>query len=107
MHNPFIIFLLFVTVWIILILVAKYLGQRGSLPSTSLSRQPPAHPEMQALPASRPGTDRGACCLEVPCSDECAREHQAMRDRLAQRYDLVAAEALKVIGQSHDPADIG
>lgn len=104
MHNPFIIFLLFVTAWIILILAAKYLGKRDSLP-TYLHHQPPPAPEMRALPAGGKVAGRTACCLEVPCSDECAREHQAMRDRLAQRYDLVAAEALKVIGKARDPLD--
>jgi hypothetical protein len=100
MPKLLIYFLLFVTAWLILILVARHLGRRGSAPT----RWPPA-PDLRALPAIRPpAADRDACCLEVPCSDECAREHQAMRDRLAQRYDLVAAEALKVIGQARDPA---
>jgi hypothetical protein len=95
----FIILLLFVTLWVILILVAKHLKDRGFLaPGARL--QPPASPQTLALPVGLQPASRGACCLEIPCSDECAREHQAMRDRLSQRYDLVAAEALKVIGQS-------
>lgn len=98
-----IIFLLFVTAWVILILAARHLTQRGSL-VTGLRRPASADPGAQALPAGTHTADRGPCCLEVPCSDECARRHQEMQDRLAQRYDLVAAEALKVIGQTQDPA---
>lgn len=101
----FIYFLIFVTIWVILILVFRHLGQGGSL-ATGLRRQPRPSPGARALPAGIQA-DRGPCCLEVPCSDECARRHQEMQDRLAQRYDLVAAEALKVIGQSQDPAAMG
>jgi len=101
--KALVIFLLFVTAWVILILVSRYLNQRGSL-VTDLYRQPPAAPEVQALPAGIHPASRGACCLEVPCSDKCARSHQEMQDRLAQRYDLVAVEALRVIEQSQDPA---
>jgi hypothetical protein len=95
-----IIFLLFVTAWVILILAARHVNQRGSL-AMGLRHQPQPAPGARALPAGIQ-EDRGPCCLEVPCSDECARRHQEMQDRLAQRYDLVAAEALKVIGQTQD-----
>jgi hypothetical protein len=98
-----IIFLLFVTAWVILILGSRHMIQRGSL-ARGLRRQPPAATGARALPAGIQAANRGPCCLEVPCSDECARRHQEMQDRLAQRYDLVAAEALKVIGQTQDTA---
>lgn len=91
-----IIFLLFVTAWVILILVSRHVGQGGSL-ATGLRRPAAPAPGARALPAGIQAADRGPCCLEVPCSDECARRHQEMQDRLAQRYDLVAAEAAKVI----------
>jgi hypothetical protein len=97
----FIYLLIFVTIWVILILVFRHVGQGGSL-ATGLRRQPQPAPGARALPAGIQAADRGPCCLEVPCSDECARRHQEMQDRLAQRYDLVAAEALKVIGQTQD-----
>ena len=99
----FIYFLIFVTIWVILILLFRHVGQGGSL-TTGLRRQPRPAPGARALPAGIQA-DRGPCCLEVPCSDECARRHQEMQDRLAQRYDLVAAEAAKLVAaQMQDTA---
>jgi hypothetical protein len=90
-----VILLLFATLWVLLVLGYKYWMQRSSL-----ARDYPSAGLALALPVGQPPESRGACCLEVPCSDACARRHQEMQDRLAQRYDLVAAEALKVINQS-------
>lgn len=66
--NGLTTFLLFVTVWIAIIAVMLYMMFRAGRPRTA------------------------ACCLDVPCSAKCAREHQAARDRLTVAYDRVVKE---------------
>jgi hypothetical protein len=90
-----IIFLLFVSVWVGLIVLAWYRSRRPA----------PWSAPAGALPAGRQADRLEACCLEVPCSAKCAENQQKMRDRLEHRYDLVAAEALKVINQSQPGGD--
>jgi hypothetical protein len=65
-----VIFLLFITVWVVIICGVVYLLHRLGTPL----RQ------------------RGTCCLEVPCSTRCAQEHQVARDRLAVEYDKIVRE---------------
>jgi hypothetical protein len=96
-----IIFLLFVTAWIILALVARYIGRR-SLTAAPGQRLPQAAPETRALPAGPPAAGSAACCLQVPCSEECARQHQALRHQATARYDLVVAEMGKIIAEGAD-----
>jgi hypothetical protein len=99
-----VIFLLFLTLWIILIIGYFYLKHRGLL-AWGLPSPTRAVRGAPALPGGMQPAARGACCLEVPCSTECAQRHQEMSDRLAQRYDLVAAEAVKLVREQQLGAD--
>ena len=72
--KAFIDFLVFVTIWVVIICVFLYLTHRRTAPRVS-----------------------GKCCLEVPCSDKCAREHQRQRDLLTVRYGEVVHEIGKIV----------
>lgn len=88
----FLLFLLFVTLWVIVICGYLYLQRRGA--------------EAFAARRHQQEDPSGRCCLEVPCGDGCAREHQRQRDQLAIRYDLVAKELGKIVqaGRELEPA---
>ena len=101
-----VIFLLFVTVWVVLGLWVRYVLKRGSL-ATGLRRGQPTGQRTLALPAGIHVAGQGVCCLEVPCSDACARELQAMRDRATTRYELVVAEMGKLINSGAGQEDAG
>ena len=86
------IFLLFVTVWVIVISGFLYLARRTA-------------PDIHGG-ARRTAGDVPCCRKGVPCSAECAREAQLERDRLAVRYDQVATELGKIVtaGRELEPA---
>jgi hypothetical protein len=67
------LFLLFVTLWILIIGGFIYLVHRR-----------------------RPGVV-GACCLEIPCSESCAREHQSLRDRDSIEYHKIVRELGNIV----------
>jgi hypothetical protein len=69
------VFLAFVTLWILIIAGVVYLTHR---------RRP-------AFTGGR-GPASQACCLEVPCSADCAREHQRLRDPDAVEYHKIVRE---------------
>jgi hypothetical protein len=87
----FLLFLLFVTIWVIVICGFLYLSRRSAAVWTARRHRPDAS---------------GRCCREVPCSDECARDYQRQRDRLAIQYDRVANELGKIVqaGRELEPA---
>jgi len=74
-------FLLFVTLWIALIGGLVYLTHRRK-------------------PSFGPGSQ--ACCLAVPCSAACAREHQHLRDQGRIQYDRIVHELGQIVQAGHE-----
>lgn len=74
-------FLVFVTIWVIIVCGFLYLTRRYAV---------------------RVSTN---CSLEEPCSDRCGREHQRQHELLSARYSEVARELDKIIqpGQDQEP----
>ena len=78
-------FLLFVTAWVIIIAGLIYLIRRLTTP-------PP---------------QRGSCCLEVPCSQKCAEEHQAARDRLSVDHARIVHELGLIVTAGSNELEAG
>jgi hypothetical protein len=84
MLKAFEIFLLFVTLWVIVICGFVYLSRR--------------HGATWAARRHQPGNVSSQCCLEVPCSKQCARVHQEQQDLVKIRYGEVVRELGHIIG---------
>jgi hypothetical protein len=82
------VLLLFVTLWVVVICGFMYLSRRSAAAWAARSHRPT-------------GTS-GQCCREVPCSDECARGHQEVRDLLTVRYGEVVRELGHIIEAGQD-----
>ena len=76
--NDLTIFLFFVTGWIAIIAATIYLVRLLHRPKAS------------------------GCCMEQPCSERCAREHQAARDRLTVAYDRIVKELGAIVIAGHE-----
>ena len=105
--HIFVTFMYFMTGWVALVLVAvtasRHLGRsRAVVPGHG--RGPALGP--LALPAGPQPAAQAKCCLEVPCSDECARQHQEMVRNLTENYSPIAVEAIRFVGQVHAQGDI-
>lgn len=93
-----IILLGFVTLWVLIYVAGQYLIRRTRV--VSPGGRPPVWPAqaVRALPAALPvHSGQGRCCLEVPCSDACARRQQEWQARANARYDLVIGEMGRII----------
>ena len=100
----FVILLGFVTLWVVIYVAGQYLIRRTRV--VSPGGRPPAWPvpAVRALPAAMPvHSGPGRCCLEVPCSEACARRQQEWRDRATARYDLVIGEMGRIINGDGAP----
>jgi hypothetical protein len=92
----FVVFLLFLTVWIILACLVAYLTRRPRTPVLARGFR------QAALTAPALPTGRTTCCNEVPCSAACAAERQRMRELLDMDYGRVTAELRKIIELGND-----
>jgi hypothetical protein len=73
-------FLLFFTLWIVIIAGLIYLIRR----------------------LTAPPRNRGSCCMEVPCSAKCADWHQKARDRMDVQYDRIVSELGALVTAGHE-----
>jgi hypothetical protein len=104
MEKYLVTLLMFVTLWVLIIAVGRYLIRRTRVVSPGGRQAAWPVPAARALPAAVPmhgGQVR--CCLEVPCSEACARDQQAWRDRATARYDLVIGEMRNLIDNDGAP----
>lgn len=77
--NDLTIFLFFVTGWVAIIAATIYLVRLLTRPRVA-----------------------GRCCLHTPCSEKCAREIQAARDRLGVEYDKIVREIGVIVTAGHE-----
>lgn len=96
-----VVILLFITLWVFFICLVAYLSRRRT-PLIDRSRHH-AVTTLQALPAGTRQT--GTCCLQVPCSAECAATHQRQRDLLQLDHGRVAAELRKAVQYANTTGD--
>jgi hypothetical protein len=82
--NDLTIFLFFVTGWVAIIAGTIYLVRRLTTPRVA-----------------------GRCCLQTPCSEKCAREIQAARDRLGVAYDQIVKEIGVIVTAGHHELEGG
>ena len=94
----FVILLGFVTLWVVIWVGGQYLIRRTRVVSPGGRAAAWSVPAVRSLPAAVPvHSGPGRCCLEVPCSEACARGQQEWQDRANARYDLVIGEMGRLI----------